>query len=388
MGFTKVRQSAGECSIDLRGDLPYSISQALAMPVAGFSHLVVTPTRLPLDQIDWTSLRALSIYTGVLRRRTSRTKLSGAHATVWLGDEDKKGNIESAVTATTTFQAWVDYLRKGSTAAGVPALDAGSVEALGGSWTATWNWGSDSISRRDQLIELCGWAGAEFRVNDDLTLDAGQASYLYGANPTVVLTPTWEGRDGGFVALRATFTPDEDVEDWSSDVIYAYSGGAAAIAGTRSFKNGLGNDALWARKLDLDASKSNALLAPVATRELSRFQSVRQTLRVDTDDDVAMMSVNPGDRVYAYAPDLDVYDMSAAPVYFRGELIHPVKLAVDSVTMPASSGLGIYFRRGDGLLIDLSEWYLPETGNASLVVGNRPQPLRAALRSRGILDRN
>lgn len=393
MSFTKVHQSAGSFDLDLRDDTPFSITNQLVLAIAGFAHLVVLPTRVPSEMLDWTSLKSLSIYTGVLRKRTSRTRLEGAHATIWLGDEDKKGLLEGNAQSASAqaFQYWVNTIRKGSTAAGKPQLNAGSVEALATTFNfpspGYW-WGTENVSRRDQLLDLCARYSAEFRVNDDLTLDAGTPTFLYGSTPTVMLTPTWEGTDPAFTSIRCVFDAAEDVEDWTSDVMYKYTGGGLAqLNGTHSYLNGLGTDALWQRVLDLDETKSSTDNAAIAAQQLGRFQTIRSSLDVTSDADAIMMAVRPGDRVYAWDPEHDVYDMTTTPVTYRGELIFPEKLTVQSVTMPATAGMGIYVRRGDGTIVDLSDWYLPEGSGARLQVGDRSQSLRAALRSRGLNDR-
>jgi len=369
--------AAGEWSLTLRPDTPQHVTQQLSPSLQGFAHLIVCPARFPDVQASAASLRAIALYVGVFRNRRSRFELSGAGVNIWLGDEEGKGETPfTAISHTNgTLWNWASDLVPAALTAGDLNVDV----------SPTLTWSAQYISRREALDYVCARFGAEWRVNPDLTLDVDYVDTLYGATPVAMVSPRWDGNDPLLPALRATITPERDVEDFTTGVLVdGGSGTGTASLSPVPYNDGQGNDVIWRRYIDSTSTAAGAETA-VAEGQLARFDSARRSIDVTTTTPLPTQAASVGSPVWVYDPVEGIFDEDNQ-VHFRGEVAFPEATRLVAATWPIPPGCGVYFAKSDGTdgVVDLSDWYVPEFGTSQLTLDKPRRRLANAMRAEGI----
>jgi hypothetical protein len=271
MSVTEVVMKPGSWSLRLRAGTPKSIRDYLRLESVGFGHVVITPIRLADHTISWAGLLAVSRYTGVLRSRPSEFDIGGPGPVMWIGDEDgKSDSVGDGPTPLSlvgaSFATWISNLRPA-------ALTAGSVEAAAGSCTCTFRW----ANRRVALDQIVAFFGREYRVNPNLTLDAGLESYLYATatTPAAVVQPLSGGRESGVIGVHATsLDAAKDLDDYTTSVVVLGPNavGSAAISPATSYKDGQGN-AVRPRQRHDQRSSAGPVRTPQRPR---RWRNIRR----------------------------------------------------------------------------------------------------------------
>lgn len=380
MPTADVLMKAGGWSVNLLDGTPASIRDLFRLEtVAGFGHIVITPTRVDDKAITFTNLLALSRYTGVYRgEKDGRRGITGPGPVTWLGDESSIGPLLGRASAAggagtnkdtskpftltgQTFQASVGFLRPDS-------LAAGSVQAAGGSYTNSWT----NTVIRTALDTVMDYFTCEYRVNPNLTLDAGSQQYLYPTttDPTAVVQRKPGGRDANIAGVGAIkFDTGKDLDDYCTEVIADCGGtfGAATIYPSIPYYDAFGNLVRREKVVSLSnigAGNENA----AASAELNRHTSVRRLVRIGSDQYDIGADIKTGDTIYVWDPDHDLVDL-ANQLQYRGQDIYPLKMRVYGSTWPIRRGMGVYFRDGGGTITDLTDWFIPETSDVTLDVG-------------------
>lgn len=355
--------------------VPYSITDAFAINSYAFGHVLVIPSRVDPHDFSDAQLLSLSVFTGMYRVQRDRTTLAGLHASGWLGDASGRGDLmESAIAGTSTIATWTTALIPSS-------LTTGSISASG----TTLQWSTQFKTPRESFDYLVDAFGMEWEVTDTLALNINTVANLYGATPTVVATPWWNGRDGEYTAIRSTFGDDESAEEYTTRVYLVEQGGAPASAnGTATvFKNGQGSAVVIKRYVDGSSYVTAGTGATVATGQVGQYDQIDQHITCRSDTFCAMADVRCGSNIYAYDPDRNIYD-TGTQIHYGGDLIFPKTLRVQSIDMPVLDGMGVLFRDRDGVYTDLSDHVAWESPGARLEVG-APQPaLSEVMQRRGI----
>lgn len=381
VSVTKARQAAGSWSVNLYPDTPLSLTDQLDIErtTAGFGHIIITPAPVDISAIAVSDLLNFSIYTGVCRKQEDRTGLSGSHASIWLGDQDGKADLNETSTGSVakTFANWVAAIRPAQLSAGTVTNPSASTK------TYLYYWINQDYSPRMALDTICDMFGAEWEVTDQLTLNAATSTTLYGSTPTVICSPWWQGRDSTYAALRSTIGYTPDLEDYTTRVLNLYNSGASGIAsaGSTSYKDGLGNTLVWKRRIESPDVTDATAAQGIAHAAKTRFNAVTQNISIATDSPAVMSSVRCGTYIYAYNPDVNLYDMSNQVIYM-GQTIFPVSTRVEQIDMPITPDLGVYFIRGDQTVIDLNKWTVRESPGARLTVGAPRRRLAPRFRGR------
>jgi hypothetical protein len=377
MPVQKNRQAAGSFTINLRANTPQSVIDAYAIASKGFGHVIITAVPVDGLGLNAAGLLALSIFTGVYRAEAGNRRLltlEGSHASLWLGDQDGKGEFQSLGSAAKTFVQWFTQLKPSQ-------LAAGTVTATGGTVTYYDHWNSKDVSPRQALDTVCSMFSAEWEVTDALTLNGGTATALYGATPTVIVSPFWQGRDAVLTALRADIGYRADVEDYNLYTFEVYNGGASSVQagpGALTYKTGFGATNQWHRRIDSSQTTDATAAQNLVNSQNARFNTVRQALTVRTDSPAVMADVRCGTRIYVWHPDVGVYDFANEQTY-RGELAWPLITRVEAIQMPVTAGMGVSFLDGDGVITDLSRYFEPESPGATLTVGAPERSLRGTV---------
>lgn len=380
MPVTKNVMAPGSFEIHLNRDIvpvPYSVTDNLRLRDQAFGHVLILPARVEPDDFDDATLFDLSVFTGVYRVQRTRTTLSGNHATIWLGDPNGKGPIrEIASTGNFNMATWI--------AGTIPAtLTSGTIGAPAG----TLDWSTIYKTPREDIDVIADYFGCEWQITDNLELKVNTVDLLYGADPAVIATPFWEGRDGEFVALRCTFDADASGEEYTTRVLLldaAGNPGSADISPPTPYLDGFGNPVTWNRYAGSTEVGSGSA-GDAAEGQLARNDRIDQHITASTDAFCPMADVVCGAPIFAYDPDNDVFDMGNE-AHYAGDITWPMNLRVQSIDMQLREGMGVLFRSGDGSYTDLSDYVEWETGPSRLELGARQTRYRQsqALLRRGI----
>jgi hypothetical protein len=365
----------GKWDLDLVPGTPSRLLDQIMVERFGFAQLVIAPTHLDPRLVGDADLLGAARYVGLYRGQESRTRLSGAHIHVLLGDEDGKGDVMEAPVSTANgfLSEWFGVLNPTST------FINGTVSSPGGSYTGSFV----RMTRREAWEMLTAAFGVEWRVNTDFTFDVGPADTLYGATPKVVVLRNagWGGRDHALTGVQGAAELSVDVEDFTTKIIYLTgdrdSPTQTTAVGANPYTNPAGGPLIMDRLVEATGQDIPSP-SSLAAAELGKFNGPRYELRVASDVyDVGYLAP-VGSPVYVYDPLGGAYDQGN-PVQFRGGTIFPMLTRITGMTWPIRAGMGVYLRRHDGtspLWVDLTPYVQFETGTASLEVGAVPRPNR------------
>lgn len=376
MSFSRDLQAPSRWNLQLKTSTPDDIRKL----IVARGHIMVTDEWTdPRRQSDAT-MKALSQYTGrVLRISRGQAnevpmQMGGDHVTAWLGDADGRGEIRT-VKITFTAEPWstfVPQILPASITSGTHTNNPGTVSASYFSTTA-----------KQELDHAAQLAGAEYRVNDDGSLDSGIASDLYVTTPTAIVAREGVSIDPDLVTLAS---PDmvsfEDATKWI---------GEAFIAGTGDFANG-GEDIIIGQADLTDIAQPNpykdlhgnpdgtgALLQdPVTfaaqgdTRAqllLTKQSQLLETITISLDEFDVSGDFSEGDSIFVYDPPR-VVDLTN-PVRHGGRFIYPKVVRVFGLTFPSRTGMGFYYRDLNGNYTDITHYVELENGATSIVIGDR-----------------
>lgn len=372
MTITEVRQALGSWELRLRDDTPRTLLDQLQY----FGHIAVIPNKVSPAEYN-ENLLASARYVGVYRSRSSGDDflLRGSGMAFWLGDEDGKGDVfETTVSlSAATFAASVTALLPPA-----GSITAGTINSVAGTYTGDHRW-QTSRQALDYVTQLFG---AEWRVNNNGTLDAGTISQLYVTDPRAIVLRRQKGADLKQRALPGRLEMGRDAEDFTTRVVLLAEGEGNQIAtgdadiGVNPYNDIHGNDVKMVRLVsESDTTATNADARALIL--LNHFSAERASVSLSTSTYDIKGDVKVGDYVNVWDPDVGFYDTSRE-VYWNGDHINPIALRIVEMTYPIPAGWTVAFRRGDGVWIDLSPYYAGESGDTTLVVGDLSRSLASS----------
>lgn len=364
MSITEIKQALGGWEVRLREGTPREILDRLTF----FGHIAVVPGRVDPTQYG-DNLLTTARYVGVYRGRDAQDNytLKGSGMAFWLGDEDDKGDvIETAVTLTAqTFAASVAALLPSG-----GAVTAGTINSVAGTYTGRHQWETPR-SAIDYVTETFN---AEWRVNGNGTLDAGTIAQLYNVTPRAVLVRKGAGSDLARKAFLGKMTMGVDIEDTTTRVVLLAEGEGDSIATgdanapPTAYKDIHGNFIKVTRVVsESETSDLNADARAQIT--LNRFLNPRRAVNLSTAEYDIKGTFVVGDYLEVYDPENGFYD-NAREVYWNGDRINPMALRCVEMSWPVIEGWTVAFRDINGAWIDLSSYYIPESGQTTIVVGD------------------
>lgn len=379
MTITEVKQALGSWQLRLRESTPRAILDQLTY----FGHIAVLPNQVnPVEYGD--NLLSAARYVGVFRRRDAQNEfiLNGSGMAYWLGDEDGKGDVfESPVSLNNaTFAASISALLPPS-----GSVIAGVINSIAGTYTGEHRWQTP----RQALDYVTSIYSAEWRVNGNATLDAGTVAQLYETDPKAILMRKKEaGRDLNMAAFPGKMALNEDVEDYTTRVVLLAEGEGNSIAtgsanGPATPYNHLHGGDVKIVRLVSESETSSTNANARAQLALSQFQGKRQAVSLSTDVFDIKGDFAVGDYLNVYDPDNGFYDNSRE-VYWEGQPINPVALRCVEMTWPIPEGWTVAFRTVNGVWLDLSPYYAPESGETTVVVGALNRSVTVAAEPIGI----
>ncbi|MFB4265295.1 hypothetical protein [Nonomuraea sp. GTA35] len=362
----------GSWGITLREETPREVLDRLLY----FGHVAIIPGKVnPAGYGD--NLLTMAKYVGVLTKREfdDAKRVGGQGMALWLGDSDDKGEVfESPVNINgLTFANTITTLMSGST-----AVIVGILYSVAGTYSGTHVW----QSRGKAVDYVCSTMGAEWRVNGNATLDAGPIANLFKTTPDCVIVRKDAGKDLTLTGLSGDMQLSRDVEDFSTRVVLLAEGEGEATATASA--NILSNPYLDIRgnpikrtRLVSESGTSTGNAQARAQLQLNRFTGTRNALSLRAQDIEIDGSFEVGDYVWVWDPDAGLYDTSNE-VTFRGQRINPIKLRAVEASWPVTQEMTVAYRHQDGTWIDLTSFFVPESGGTSIRVGELGRSLTNA----------
>lgn len=364
MTVTEIKQALGSWAIRLRADTPRSLLTRATF----LGHVAFVPGRLdPVQYGD--NLLTKARYVGVVREQqtTGDYYLGGVGMAYWLGDEDGKGDVfETAVSlsAVTFADAMNALLPAGG------AVTAGTYYSVAGTYTGRHQWETP----RSAITYVTDTMGAEWRVTGDGKLDAGPIANLYNTSPTAIVMARKAARDLRLSAIPGQAALARDVVDYTTRVVLLAEGEGDAIATGEAdgpatpYKDIHGNAARLVRLAsESDTATTNADAR--AQLVLNHFLSPRNNVNLSSSQYDIKGDFVVGDYLWVYDPDRGFLD-TAQEVIWEGVPINPVALRCVEMTWPIPAGWTVAYRDAAGVWLDLSQYYSPETGDTTIVVGD------------------
>lgn len=359
MTVQSVHQKAGSWSLVLQG-APAGVMDRLDY----FGHIAVVPGVVnPVERGD--EILDLARFVGVYRRKAfarGALTISGASLAVWLGDEDDKGDIIEYPGITLTGSTFANAVRAILPASG--SITEGTLyPGVAGTYTGQHLY----CTPRAALDYICDTMRAEWRVNNDGTLDAGPAASLFGGEPKAVIVRAGEaGVDERLRALEGNLDTETNAEDYitRSVIVAAALGGGTANAASVPYKHLHGGTVKVTRLIDEQDVTSSTNAASRAQNFLNLWSSPRRSLKLQASSFDIEGDFKPGETVWCYDPEGGIFD-TANEITFRGRIINPMKVRVLGLTWPVTQGYTVGFRRSqDGAWIDLTPWVQWEAASA------------------------
>jgi hypothetical protein len=364
MPVTERLMKPGTWDIALVPETPKGIRDILQP----FGHIVIAEARFdPRIAADVDVLSA-AIYVGPLRRKPTPYTLQGAGMLIWLGDEEAKGYQPGLAVQYTqtgaTFATWVAYILGG-------AITAGTITAVAGTLTYTAPLQSTQRSVLDFIMQM--FAGGEYRVNNNGTLDAGPSASLFKVTPTTIVMPREGGREiVGLLGLQPdVFETELDADSYSTSVILVGNAGKAQANGPATPYKDIHGGAVQLVRVVNNSAATAGTEAAAAAAEVLKY-AVRQVVKLSTDRYDVPHDVRAGDWLHVFDPEADLVD-TTNPQNYRGQIVHPNKLRVFAMTWPVEVGMAVYYRDLNGVYTDISNWVAYEQPGTTFEVG---APLR------------
>lgn len=364
----------GGFSLQLSEDTPQSILDHLGY----FGHLAFVPSEGVDVEAHGDQLLDLARFVGVLRTRELAAdgthQLAGSGMALWLGDEDDKGEVYETAKEfeEETFANTIRELLPSS-------VTEGTLHSVAGLYSGRHVWESP----RKAITYVCQTFGAEWRVNGNGSLDAGEPSDLFVTEPRAMIVRKGAGRDFSLEALKGEVSTEEDVQDFTTRVVLLAEGEGEGIAtgdadlALNPYLDLLGNPVKRTRLVsESETSTGNA--AARAQLALNRFSGTRRSVTLEADEYDVEGSFEPGDTVYLYDPEAGFYDLTNA-VDFRGETIYPTTIRAIALEAPVRRGFTVAFRAQSlphrtSQWLDLTPYFIPEESTrAQVTVGSFPR---------------
>ena len=379
MPVTQIKQAMGSFEVKLEPEVPKHILSSLQY----FGHIAILEGRIdPAEYGD--NILSAAKYVGVYRNRVNdvdnRTHnvvgsylLRGVGMAYWLGDEDGKGHVIEPPGVTFSSETFANSVRDLLPS----SVTEGTLHTVAGTYSGKHVWESP----RKAITYVTQIFGAEWRVNNDASVDAGTVDQLYSSTPTAMLVKNEYGRDLNFAAYEGKIDSAEDIEDFTTRVVLLAEGEGESIATgdadinptLNPYKDLLGGTVALTRLIS--ESTTTAGNADVrAQLALSDFDSTRRSIRLATKDYTVTGTLEVGEHIYVFDPDTGLIN-PANEIEFRGQRIYPIQYRCVELTWPITEGMTVAFRNLDGEWFDLTDWVNFEAGDVAITIGELPRSL-------------
>lgn len=372
--ITEQLMATGSWNLRMREDTPRVVLDA----IKPFTEIFVFPSRPPLSRPDADAM-TVARWAGIVHRPGPQFEIGGPGLAGWLGVGDVSYDVDgsavlpegevAALGAGWTLDYWLD-------AAIIPGTRLGrGTTGPTGTVSGIYQW----ITPRELLDSIADAFSAEWRIRPNMQLDVAAYEDLYGGVSPVVVTRKLGGRDHIYVALDGHFASAVDVEDYASRVVVlgadnrGASGGSSAWAGPEGV-------VVRATKVVNVPDVPNGLEATTAASIAALFNDARRQVTLSTSFFDVAGELGVGDLVSLHDPQNGIEDLAADPIFFRGQVIHPVTVRCHGITWPVRRGMGVALRAQSGATVtwtDLSDYVEFEDGDATIEIGAAARLLRS-----------
>lgn len=401
--------SPGSWSITLSPDTPRSIIDALTY----FQHIVVSTGRHN-PSLEGSSMFSSGRYAGVITGLDFQSLnqgrgpvLSGDGMATWLGNASKVGPVIEGNNTPGSSGNGVQFTSAAYATvvnALVPSsVQVGTIYSMPSPATYTggfvWKLPSEALTSFASQITQGALPTqiAEWRVNNNCTLDFGPVASLYQTTPQVAVVSKNAGIDMAVRALDGVAELVEDVKDFTTRVVVLASGqgtstavGAANITdvgGSNPYTDFFGNPVKMTRMVSASSVSSYNATAS-AQAALIPYITPADQVRLSSSEYDIKGDLQVGDYIWLYDPDAGFVDPSNE-IIFRGQRINPTKQRVIQADWPVTSNMTVAYRDQHGVWYDLTDYVVFEDGNTTNLivggynrnlvstaepVGSRPQP--------------
>jgi hypothetical protein len=354
---SEVLSGSGSWSVKLKADTPGQVRDAVdwvRTPAAAFGHVLIFNTRVDARAFPSARLYTASRYIGVLLEWRDRLTIAGEGGAWWLGDV-----ITTAITRTNgTITQWVTDLAPAS------LLAAAAVNPSAATVTGTYQW----VTRREALEAVCDAFGLEWHVTARMGLLVGAPVDVWPGDPTTVILPRHEGREGELRTIDAAGVDrSQDLREWANAAYVLGPSGVASATVASGLLDINGNAVTRGVVVQASAGIPGAE-ATVAGNERALRQQTRRHVKLSSKGYDISADVVTGATVWVFDPDQGLVDRTNQ-VLAAGQPLRPLAMRVMAQTWPVQEGMGVWFRAGDGTLTDLSDWVEWDTGAASVELG-------------------
>jgi len=389
MAVTEVIMGPGSWSITLSPDTPRTIIDALQY----FQHIVVSTGRHN-PALEGSSLFTSGRYTGVITGIDFQSLKSGRGPVIsgeglagWLGNASGVGPViegsnapssaNGAVFTSAAYATVINTLRPSSIAAGTVYPMPTSATYTG---AFVWQLPLKALTSFAQQVSQgqLPTQVAEWRVNNNATLDFGPVASLYRTTPSIIIAPKDPGVDMSLRGLDGTAELIEDVKDYTTRVVVLASGqgtstavgvaNLADIGATNPYTDFFGNPVKMTRMVS--ASSVSSLNATASAQAaLLPYSTPADQVRLSSSEYDIKGDLVVGDYVYLYDPDAGFVDTTYETV-FRGQRINPTRQRVIQADWPITSDMTVAYRDQNGTWYDLTDYVVFENGGTTnLIVG-------------------
>lgn len=383
----------GSWSVTLSPDTPRTILDALKY----YQHVVVSTGRHN-PQLEGSSLFSSGRFTGFITGLDFSSKnadqgiiVSGDCMASWLGNGSGVGPViegnntpgSSGNGAQFTSAAYSTVV---NTLVGVSSLKVGTIYPMPTSATYTggfiWQTVNKALTSFASQITQGALATqiAEWRANNNGTVDFGPVASLYRTTPITAIVPNSPGLDMSIRGLDGVAELIEDVKDYTTRTVVLASGsGTATAVGTANaadvgasvpYTDFYGNTVAMTRMISASGVSSvNATVSAQAA--LIPYTTPADQVRLSSTEYDIKGDLVCGDYVWLYDPDAGFIDTTGSnEIVFRGQRINPTLQRVIQVNWPITSDMTVAYRGQDGTWYDLTDYVQFEDGTATnLTVG-------------------
>lgn len=372
MSVSQVKQSVGTWNVRLRGNIPTSILDK----IQPFGHVAVMPGSVNVAEYGDNLLDGAR-YVGVYRTKATNegtVLLSGVGLESWLGDENGGGDVfETALELTAaTFATAI-----GAALPPSGSIISGTLHSVPGTYTGRHQW----VNSRQVLDYITSmYAGSEWRVNNDGSLDAGLIADLYVTTPRAILVAKEDSSDLRYRALPGRGSLELDSTDYTTRIVVLGEGEGDTIQiGTADavsvpYNDLHGNDVVVTRVISESYTTPTNVDARAAAFLEHFGQPAIPAVNLSSSVYDIKGDVVVGDYIYVYHPSVGFLD-TANEVTWNGEVINPIKLRVVELSWPIRPGWTVAYRDSLGVWTDLSPYVFYEGGSTLIVVGELPRSL-------------
>lgn len=379
MAVTQIKQSLGSFEVKLEPTVPKYIMNSLQY----FGHIAIIEGRInPTEYGD--NILSAAKYVGVYRNRVNdvdnRTHnvvgsylLRGVGMAYWLGDEEGKGQVIEPPGITFSGETFANSIRDLLPT----SVSEGTLHTVAGTYSGRHVWESP----RKAITYVTQLFNAEWRVNNDGSVDAGTVAQLYSTTPTAMLVKNEYGRDMNFAAYEGKIDSAEDIEDYTTRVVLLAQGEGESIATgdadinptLNPYKDLFGQPVVLTRLVSESGTTSGNADAR-AEIALTEFDTTRRSIRLATKEYTITGTLQLGEYIYVFDPDTGLFNPSNE-IEFRGQRIYPVQYRCVELTWPITEGMTVAFRNLDGEWFDLTDWVNFEAGDVAITIGELPRSL-------------